>query len=78
MRSINGEKDRYVCRLSRENGVHGFDKRKHAVKIADVYVIEKSWGAIFNGGASTWRLWLKTKKRGSRLVQNKEIMFNNH
>ena len=27
----NGEKDRYVCRPSRENGVHnGYDKRKHA------------------------------------------------
>ena len=44
----NGEKDRYVCRPSRENGVHGgFDKRKQAVKLADVYGIEKVWGAIY-------------------------------
>ena len=58
----NGEKDRYVCRPSRENGMHnGFDKRKHAVKIADMYVIEKIWGAIFDGGASTRRLCLKTE-----------------
>ena len=33
----NGEKDHYVCRPSRENGMHnGYDKRKHAVKLADV------------------------------------------
>ena len=45
----NGDKDRYVCRPSRENGVHnGFDKRK-PVKMEDVYMIEKVWGAIFEG-----------------------------
>ena len=44
----NGEKERHVCRPSRENGVHdGFDKRKQAVKLADVYGIEKVWGAIY-------------------------------
>ena len=33
----NGEKDRYVFRPSRENGMHnGYDKPKHAVKLADV------------------------------------------
>ena len=38
----NGEKDRYVCRPSRQNGVHdGFDRRKQAVKMADVFCIEK-------------------------------------
>ena len=43
----NGEKDRYVCRPSRENGVHdGFDKRKQAVKLADVFGIEKVWGSL--------------------------------
>ena len=33
----NGEKDRYVCRPSRQNGAHdSFDRRKQAVKMADV------------------------------------------
>ena len=37
----NGEKDRYVCRHSRENGVHdGYDKGKQTVKMEDVYGIE--------------------------------------
>ena len=49
-RYSNGEKDRYVCRPSHENGVHnGFDKRKQAVKMADVYGIKKVWGTIFEG-----------------------------
>ena len=44
----NGEKDRYVCRPSRENGVYGgYDKRKQAVKMADIYGIEKVWGYIY-------------------------------
>ena len=38
----NGEKDRYVCRPSREDGVHnGYDRRKQAVKMADIYGVEK-------------------------------------
>ena len=38
----NGEKDRYVCRPSRQNGVHdGFDRRKQAVEMADVFGTEK-------------------------------------
>ena len=46
----NGEKDRYVCRPSRQNGVHnGFDRRKQAVKMADVFDIEKIWAAIYEG-----------------------------
>ena len=46
----NGEKDRYVCRPSRQNGVHdGFDRRKQAVKMADVFGIEKVWAAIYEG-----------------------------
>ena len=46
----NGEKDRYVCRPSRENGVHnGYDKRKQAVKLADVYGVEKVWGSMYEG-----------------------------
>ena len=39
----NGEKDRYVCRPSRENGMHnGYDKRKHAAKLADVKGLTRS------------------------------------
>ena len=46
----NGEKNRYVCRPSRQNGVHdGFDRRKQAVKMADVFGIEKVWAAIYEG-----------------------------
>ena len=44
----NSEKDRYVCRLTRENGVDdGYDRRKRAVKLADVFGIEKVWAAIY-------------------------------
>ena len=40
-RYSNGEKDRYVCRPSRQNGVHdGFDRRKQAVEMADVFGIQ--------------------------------------
>ena len=47
----NGEKDRYACRPSRQNGVyHGFDRHKQAVKMADVFGIEKVWAAIYEGG----------------------------
>ena len=46
----NGEKDRYVCHPSRQNGVHdGFDRRKQAVKMADVFGIEKVWADIYEG-----------------------------
>ena len=44
----NSEKGRYVCRPSRENGVHdGYDRRKQAVKLVDVFGIEKVWAAIY-------------------------------
>ena len=44
----NSEKDREVCRPSRERGVHdGYDRRKQAVKMADVFGIEKVWGSIY-------------------------------
>ena len=44
----NSEKDRYVCRPSRENGIHdGYDRRKQAVKLTDVFGIEKVWAAIY-------------------------------
>ena len=46
----NYEKDRYVCRPSRQNGVHdGFDQRKQAVKMVDVSGIEKVWAVIYEG-----------------------------
>ena len=38
----NGEKDRYVCCPSWQNGVHdGFDRRKQAVKMADVFEMKR-------------------------------------
>ena len=46
----NSEKDRYVCRPSRQNGVHdGFDQRKQAVKMTAVFGVEKVWAAIYEG-----------------------------
>ena len=38
----NSEKDRYVCRPSQDSGIHdGFDRTKQAVKMADVFGVEK-------------------------------------
>ena len=43
----NSEKEREVCRPTRVDGIHdGFDKKKQAVKLADVYGIEKVWRGI--------------------------------
>ena len=47
----NSEKYRYVCRPSRERGIHdGFDRTKQAVKMADVFGV-KNFGV-----ASTSRI----------------------
>ena len=63
----NSEKDRYVCRPSRENGVHdGFDKRKQAVKLADVYGIEKVWGAYYEAARQHGDFSLKIKSHAMR------------
>ena len=44
----NGEKERFVCRPSRERGVHdGYDRKIQCVKSADVWGIEKVWGALY-------------------------------
>ena len=44
----NSEKDRYVCRPSRIDGIHdGYDCKKQAVKLADVFGIEKVWASIY-------------------------------
>ena len=44
----NSEKDRNVCRPSRVAGIHdGYDRRMQAVKMADVFGIEKIWAAIY-------------------------------
>ena len=49
----NSEKDRYVCRPSRERGIHdGFDRTKQAVKMADVFGIEKVWRGIYESNRS--------------------------
>ena len=46
----NDEKHRHSCRTSLQNGVHdGSDRRKQAVKMADVFGIEKVWAAIYEG-----------------------------
>ena len=39
-----------ISRPSRHNGIHdGIDRRKQAVKMADVFGIEKLWAAIYEG-----------------------------
>ena len=44
----NGEKDREVCRPSRERGVHdGYDRKMQSVKMADVWGIEKVWASAY-------------------------------
>jgi hypothetical protein len=44
----NGDKDRYVCKPSRDNGISdGFDRKMQAVKMADVWGIEKVWSNIY-------------------------------
>ena len=49
----NSEKDRYVCRPSRERGIHdGFDRTKQAVKMADVFGVEKLWRGIYESNRS--------------------------
>ena len=47
----NGEKDRFVCRPSRIDDIHdGFDRKMQAVKMADVWGIEK-YGGVFTKAA---------------------------
>ena len=41
----NREKERYVCKTSREDDIHdGYDPKMQAVKMADVFGIEKVRG----------------------------------
>ena len=46
----NGEKDRYACRPSRQNGVH------------DVFGIEKVWTAIYEGSRQHGKFGSKKSK----------------
>ena len=60
----NGEKDRYVCRPSRQKRVHGgFDWRKQAVNMVDDFGIEKAWVAIYEGSRQHGNFWFQKKKR---------------
>ena len=44
----NSEKDRYVCKPSRDDQVHdGFDPKIQTVKMADIWGIEKVWRGIY-------------------------------
>ena len=44
----NDVKHRYVCRPSRQKGVHhGFDRRKQAVRMVNLFCIEKVWASIY-------------------------------
>ena len=64
----NGEKDRYVLRPSRKNEVHnGFDRRKQAVKMEDVFEMEKIWAAIYEGNRQHGDFGYKKKVTGHRI-----------
>ena len=62
----NTEKERYVYQPSREQRIHdGFDRKKQAVKMADVWGIEKCWASIYescrqHGDFSSFRSNRKT------------------
>ena len=57
----------YVCRPSRQNGAHdSFDRRKQAVKMADVFGIEKMWAAIYKG-ADNMGILVSRKVIGHRI-----------
>ena len=44
----NSEKDREVCRPSRQSGVHEcYDRKKQSVNMADIFGVEKVWGAAY-------------------------------
>ena len=44
----NGEKEREVCRPSRVHQIHdGNNRKKQAVKMADIFGIEKVWGSAY-------------------------------
>ena len=44
----NSEKDREVCRPSRQRGVHdGYDGKKQSFKMTDIFGVEKVWGAAY-------------------------------
>ena len=61
----NGEKERFVCRPTRERGVHdGYDRKKQCVKSADVWGIEKVWGSLYE--AARQHGDFKTKKSDSK------------
>ena len=63
----NGEKDRYVCRPSRQNGVHdGFDRRKQAVKMTDVFRID-TCGQPSTKGADNIGILVQQKVTGHRI-----------
>ena len=44
----NSEKDRNVCRPSLVAGIHnGYDRKMQAVKMTDVFGIQKVWATIY-------------------------------
>ena len=44
----NSEKKRLVCRPSRVDGIHDdCNKKKQAVKMADIFGVEKLWRGVY-------------------------------
>ena len=57
-----------VDRPCRQNGAHnGFDRRKQAVKMADVFAIEKVWAALYEGSRQHGDFGSKKKVTGHRI-----------
>ena len=67
----NGKKERFVCRPSRERGVHdGYDRKKQCVKSADVWGIEKVWGPCTKQPGSTEILKQKRVTLSSKIFND--------
>ena len=56
-----------MCRPSCEHDMHdGYDHRKQAVKMADVYGVEKVWAAIYEGNRQHGDFSSKERKPNQR------------
>ena len=69
----NSEKERYVCRPSWVEGVHdGYDSRKQAVKMADIYRIEKVWAATYEGARQHGDF---SSKRSKNIIKIRQTVY---
>ena len=63
----------YVCRPSRRDGIHdGYDRRKQAVKLADVFGIEKVWASIYEANRQHGDFKSKASKPNCQPIEYSE------